>query len=55
MLLSNIVGGFGHFCQTLHIAMQFGLYLSPILSNGVSGVQSLKILVIEAFAAVTCK
>ena len=33
--------GTGHFCPSLHIAMQFGLYLHPFLR--ISGVQSLKI------------
>src|ERR671922_2749037 len=38
----NCARGSGHFCLTLHVAMQLGLYLPGLAA--LSGVQSLRIL-----------
>ena len=46
--------GTGHFCQSLHVAMQFGLSLIQLELD--SGVQSLRILeaVFESFLLIIC-
>jgi hypothetical protein len=44
LLLPSDARGPGHFCLTLHVAMQLGLYLPGRLATTLSGVQSLRIL-----------